>query len=37
MGMKTRLWVAGALGVLTVGLASVNVYALEESDILGTQ
>ena len=36
MGKKTRLWVAGALGVLTVGLASVNVYALEESDILGT-
>ena len=36
MNKKMRLWVAGTVGVLMTGLMSVNAYALEEKDIVGT-
>ncbi|MFR6580741.1 MAG: hypothetical protein ACLURP_00865 [Ruminococcus sp.] len=36
MNRKMKLWVAGTVGVLMAGLMSVNVYALEEKDVIGT-
>ena len=36
MNKKMRLWVAGTVGVLMTGLMSVNAYALEEKDVIGT-
>lgn len=36
MNRKMRLWVAGTVGVLMTGLMSVNAYALEEKDVVGT-
>ena len=36
MNKKMRLWVAGTVGVLMTGLMSVNAYALEEKDVVGT-
>ena len=31
-----KLWVAGTVGILVAGLMSVNVYAVEEKDVIGT-
>ena len=36
MNKKMRLWGAGTVGVLMTGLMSVNAYALEEKDVIGT-
>ena len=36
MGKKMKLWAAGTVGVLLAGFMSVNVYALEEKDVIGT-
>ncbi len=36
MNKKIKLWVAGSVGVLMAGMMSVNVYALEEKDVIGT-
>ena len=36
MSKKTRLWMAGTVGVLMAGFMSVSVYALEEKDVIGT-
>ncbi len=36
MSKKMKLWVAGTVGVLMAGFMSVNVYALEEKDVIGT-
>ena len=33
---KMKVWVAGTVGILTAGLMSVNVYAVEEKDVIGT-
>ena len=33
---KMKMWVAGTVGILAAGLMSVNVYAVEEKDVIGT-
>ena len=33
---KMKVWVAGTVGILAAGLMSVNAYALEEKDVIGT-
>ena len=33
---KMKVWVAGTVGILAAGLMSVNVYAVEEKDVIGT-
>ena len=36
MGKKMSFWTAGVLGVMIAGLVSVNAYALEDKDVVGT-
>lgn len=36
MCKKMKLWAAGTLGVMLAGLVSVNVYALDAKDVVGT-
>ena len=36
MCKKMKLWAAGTLGVMLAGLGSVNVYALDAKDVVGT-
>nr|WP_296157114.1 lipocalin family protein [uncultured Blautia sp.] len=36
MSKKIKVWTAGVLGVMMAGVVSVNVYALDDKDVVGT-
>lgn len=36
MSKKMKVWTAGVLGIMMVGLVCVNVYALDDKDVIGT-
>ena len=36
MSKKMKIWAAGVLGVMMAGVVSVNVYALDDKDVVGT-
>ena len=36
MSKKMKVWTAGVLGVMMAGLVCVNVYALDDKDVIGT-
>ena len=36
MSKKMKVWTAGVLGVMMAGVVSVNVYALDDKDVVGT-
>ena len=36
MSKKMKIWTAGVLGVMMAGVVSVNVYALDDKDVVGT-
>lgn len=36
MSKKMKIWTAGVLGIMMAGLVCVNVYALDDKDVLGT-
>ena len=36
MSKKMRFWMMGVMGVMMAGLVCVNVYALDDKDVVGT-
>ena len=36
MSKKMKVWTAGVLGIMMAGLVCVNVYALDDKDVIGT-
>lgn len=36
MSKRMRFWMMGVLGVMMAGLVCVNVYALDDKDVVGT-
>lgn len=36
MSKKMKIWTAGVLGIMMAGLVCVNVYALDDKDVIGT-
>ena len=36
MSKKMRVWMMGVMGVMMAGLVCVNVYALDDKDVVGT-
>ena len=36
MSKKMKVWIAGVLGIMMAGLVCVNVYALDDKDVIGT-